>query len=259
MKISWPKGVPWSTKQAGEAHGCGSSACDQTIDHPIKLVEIAALFHQVAVWAVTIHLAVAKAPGITALRIKPDDFLGALADFTQAPVMRQIVIVARVTEHDHGRAFVHRANMIGNEIAERVAEIRVRVHVDDIALERDVECFLGIVVAEAFGHFTDIGDEDETAHARIESLQRIDELKHDALRTESDTSHRITTCGFSFLRFSKRSLNGTPPYSRFCRSVRLISKRPFLARLRRTVITFLSRCARRVTASFIFLSSSSVR
>src|SRR5579864_2276583 len=151
MKISWPKGDPWSTKQAAEARGCGSSACDQTIDHPIKLVEIAALFHQVAVRAVAIHLAVAEAPGITALRIKPDDFFGALADFTQAPVMRQVVIVARVAEHDHSRALVDRANMIGDEVAERVAEVRMRVHVDDVALERDVERFLGVVVAEAFG------------------------------------------------------------------------------------------------------------
>src|SRR5258708_27129374 len=82
-------------------------------------------------------------------------------------------------------------------------------------------------------------------------------MKRDALRTESETSHRITTCGFSFLRFSKRSLKGTPPYARFWRRVRLISKRPFFERLRRTVITFFRRCARRVTASFIFLSSSS--
>ena len=84
-------------------------------------------------------------------------------------------------------------------------------------------------------------------------------MKREALRTESETSHRITTCGFSRLRRSKRSLNGTPPYSRLWRSVRLISKRPFLARLRRIAMTFLSRCARRVTASFIFSSSSSLR
>src|SRR5258707_2325199 len=127
MQISWPKGAPWSTKQAAEAHGCGSSACDQAIDHPIKLVEIAALFHQVAVRSIAIHLAVAEAPGIAALRIKPNDFFGALADFTQAPVMRQIVIVAGIAEDYHGRALVHRADVIRNEIAKRVAEVGMSI------------------------------------------------------------------------------------------------------------------------------------
>src|SRR5580704_14826893 len=180
MRISWPKDAGWSTEQAAQPRRSSPSACDQAIDHAVKLVEIAALFHQVAVRSVAIHLAVAEAPRVAALRIKPDHSFGALADFTQTPIVRQVVIVARVAEHDHGRPLVHRTQMVGDEVAERVAEVRVSVHVDDIALERDVERFLGVVVAEAFGHLADVGDENKAAHARVEILQRVNELQHEA-------------------------------------------------------------------------------
>src|ERR1035437_2031616 len=172
--------------------------CGQPNELPIKLVEIAALFHQVAVRGVAIHFAVAEAPGIAAFRIKPDHFFGALADFTQAPFVREIVIVARVAEHDDGGALVDGAQMIGDEVAERVAEIRVGVYVDDVALECDVERFLGVIVAKAFGYFTDVGDEDEAAHARVEILQRVNELQHESRRV----AHRIRNVAQDYdLRF----------------------------------------------------------
>src|SRR5216683_1937585 len=164
MQISWTKEARWSTEHARKRRRSALSAGDQTIDDPIKLVEIAALFHHVAVRRVTIHLAIAKAPGVAALRIKPDDLFGALLDFADAPIVRQVVVVARVAEHDHGGALVDRADVIGNEAAERVAEIRMRVHIDNVALEGDVERFLRVVIAEMFGDFADIGDENETAH-----------------------------------------------------------------------------------------------
>src|SRR5208283_1393064 len=135
MRISWPKDAEWSTEQAAQPRRSSRSACDQAIDHAVKLVEIAALFHQVAVRGVAIHFTVAEAPGVAALRIKPDHSFGALADFTQAPVVRKIVIVARVAQHDDGGALVHGAQMICDEVAERVAEIRMGIHVDDIAGE----------------------------------------------------------------------------------------------------------------------------
>src|SRR5208283_152343 len=197
-KVSWPKDALWSTERAAQPRGSSPSACDQAIDHPIKLVEIAALFHQVAVRGVAIHFAVAEAPGIAAFRIKPDHFFGALADFTQAPVVRKIVIVARGAQHDDGGALVHGAQMIGDEVAERVAEIRMGIHVDDIAGERDIDRFLGVIVAEALGYFSDVGDEDEAAHARVEILQRVNELQHESRRV----AHRIRNVAQDYdLRF----------------------------------------------------------
>src|SRR5208283_1110759 len=186
-KVSWPKDALWSTERAAQPRGSSPSACDQAIDHPIKLVEIAALFHQVAVRGVAIHFAVAETTGIAAFRIKPDHFFGALADFTQAPIVREIVIVARVAEHDDGGALVDGAQMIGDEVAEGVAEIRVGIDVDDIALERDVERFVGVVVAKTLGYFSDVGDEDKAAHARIKILQRVNKLQHEARRV----AHRV--------------------------------------------------------------------
>ena len=136
----------------------------------VKLVEIAALLDQIAMRRVAFHLAIAEAPGVAALWIEPDDAAGALTDFTQAPIVRQIVVVARVAQHDNRGALVDRTNMVADEIAERAAEIRMRVNVDQIALERDVERFLDVVGTKMLGNFADVGDEDEAAHPRVKVL-----------------------------------------------------------------------------------------
>src|ERR1700674_1879229 len=107
------------------------------VDDAVKLVEIAALLDQIAMRRVAFHLAVAETPGIAALWVEPDDTAGALADFAQAPVVRQIIVVARVAQHDHRGALVDRPDMVAHEIAEGAAEIGMRIHVDEVALERD--------------------------------------------------------------------------------------------------------------------------
>src|ERR1700674_2917264 len=94
--------------------------------------------------------------------------------------MRQVVVVASVTQDDDRGPLVDGADMIGDEVAERAAKVRVRVHIDDITLECDVESFLHIVGAKTLRDLADIGYEDETAHARVEVLERIDELQHEA-------------------------------------------------------------------------------
>src|SRR5208282_6301677 len=97
------------------------------IDHAVKLVEIAALFDHVAVDRVAFHLAVTEAPGVAAFRIQPDYPFRTLLNFAQAPVVRQIIVVARVAQHDHGRPLVDRSDMVGHETTERIAEIRMGV------------------------------------------------------------------------------------------------------------------------------------
>src|ERR1700692_3353017 len=107
------------------------------VDDAIKLVEIAALLDQITMRRIAFHLTIAEAPSVAALWVEPDDATGALADFAQAPVVRQIIVVARVAQHDHRGALVDRPDMVTNEIAEGAAEIGVRIDVDDIALECD--------------------------------------------------------------------------------------------------------------------------
>src|ERR1700730_840794 len=117
-------------------------------DDAVKVVEIAAILDQIAMRRVAFHLAVAETPGVAALWVEPDDTAGALADFAQAPVVRQIVVVTRIAQHDHRGALVDRPDMVAHEIAEGAAEIGMRVYVNDIAPELDVEGFLDVVVAE---------------------------------------------------------------------------------------------------------------
>src|SRR5277367_4732996 len=94
--------------------------------------------------------------------------------------MRQVVIVARITQHDNRGPLINGADMIGDEITERSAEVGVRVHIDNITLQRYVESFLHIVGAKTLGDLADIGDEHKAAHARIKILERIDKLEHKA-------------------------------------------------------------------------------
>src|SRR6266567_2061731 len=52
-------------------------------------------------------------------------------------------------------------------------------------------------------------------------------MKREALRTESETSHRVMSFGFSRCRRRKRTSMGMPPYWRLFRMVRRESSRPF--------------------------------
>ena len=62
---------------------------------------------------VPFHLAVAESPRVAAFRIEPNYAPGALANFAQAPIMRQIVVIARIAQNDNRGPFVNRADMIG--------------------------------------------------------------------------------------------------------------------------------------------------
>src|SRR5579883_738183 len=130
--------------------------------------------------SVALHLAIAESPCAAALGIEPDEPLGALANLAQAPVMRQVVVVARVAQNDHGGAPVDRADMVTHKGAEGVTEIRMGVHVYNITAERRVESLVEIAIAKLGRDLADLGDEHVAAHARIEVLQRIDELQHEA-------------------------------------------------------------------------------
>src|SRR5579875_394525 len=91
------------------------SARHQPVDDVIELIEVAALLDQVAMRSVALHLAVAEAPGVLAFRIEPDELLGAAFDFAQAPVVRQVVVVAPVAQHNHRGLHVDRADVVLHE------------------------------------------------------------------------------------------------------------------------------------------------
>src|SRR6476620_6840781 len=106
------------------------------IDNLIKLIDAAALFRDVTIRRVTRHFAVADAPGHAALGIEPDELLGFLFNTPQPPIVRPVVIVAPVTDDQHRGLAVHCGKTVFVELLEGATEIRVRKHVDDIALEQ---------------------------------------------------------------------------------------------------------------------------
>ncbi len=81
-------------------------------------------------------------------------------------------------------------------------------------------------------------------------------MKRDALRTESDTSHRVTSLGFSRCRRRKRISMGMPPYCRLLRIVRRESSRPFSSWRWRIASASLILRASRATTAFIWATSS---
>src|SRR5512147_1932386 len=93
----------------------------EAINHAIELIQIATLFDDVAVGQIAVHLAVTEAPRQAVLGVEPDDLLGALLDFLQHPLVRQIVVVARVAEHDHGGLVVHGGQVVAMEAAKRAS------------------------------------------------------------------------------------------------------------------------------------------
>src|SRR5215469_6164645 len=102
---------------------------------------------------VAFHFAVAESPRIAALRIEPNYPPSALRDFPQRPVMRQIVVISRVAENDNCCPLINSADMVGRKITKRPSEIRMRVHINDITLERYVQRMFDIMHAEMLGHF----------------------------------------------------------------------------------------------------------
>src|SRR5262249_25233439 len=80
----------------------------QTIDDAVQLIQIAALLDHIAVRQIAIHFAVAEAPRQAILRVQPDHLLGALVNLLEHPLVRQIVVVARIAQDDHAGLIVHR-------------------------------------------------------------------------------------------------------------------------------------------------------
>ena len=168
---------------------CARSYGHETIDDAVELVQVPALFDHGAVWGVAIHFTVAEAPRHAVLGIEPDHLLCAELHVLQRPFVRQIVVVPRVAEHDHRRPVVHGRQMLAMERPECPPEVRVRVHVDDVAGERGVERHVRIVFGEELRHLTDVGDEDEAPHLRVEVLECVDELQHEARDVADGVRH----------------------------------------------------------------------
>src|SRR5262245_27894029 len=99
--------MPRSDNGASLRKGFGTSIPESlsdhhSVDHAVELIQVATLFDHVAMRQVAIHLAVAESPRHTVLGIEPDELLRALADLLQNPFVRQVVVVPRVAEDDHG-------------------------------------------------------------------------------------------------------------------------------------------------------------
>src|SRR5262247_203312 len=108
---------------------------DELVDHLDQLPHRPALLDDVAGRRVERHHAVADAPAPLALGVEPDDALDALADLTDGPRLRVIVVVASVAEDEHGGLPVERLDLGTAEPAERVAEVGPAVVVDGGRLE----------------------------------------------------------------------------------------------------------------------------
>src|SRR5438552_3109884 len=147
--------------------GARASHQHQSVDHFVELVQVAALLDDVAVREVAIHLAVAESPRHLVLRVEPDELFRALLDLLQHPLVREIVVVARVTEDDHGRVARDRRQVVAMEESERTPEVGVRIDVDHVAADRLVDRLVDLVLLEELGDLADVGDEDERAHLRV--------------------------------------------------------------------------------------------
>ena len=66
------------------------------------------------------------------------------------------------------------------EESERTPEVGVRIDVDHVAADRLVDRLVDLVLLEELGDLADVGDEDERAHLRVEVLERVHELQHEA-------------------------------------------------------------------------------
>src|SRR6185369_1450355 len=103
-----PKGV----RNVNPQRTARTSTDDHAIDHAVQLVQVPALLDDVAIRQIAIHLAVAEAPGHAVLRVQPDELFRALADLLERPLVRQVVVVPSVAEHDHRRVTGDRGQMI---------------------------------------------------------------------------------------------------------------------------------------------------
>src|SRR3989454_323657 len=159
----------------------------QAVDHVVELVQVPALLDQGAVGRVAVHLAVAEAPGHLVLGVEPDDLFGALLHVLEHPVVRQVVVVAPVAQDDDRGALVHRGQEVPVEGLEGTPEVRVGVDVDDVAVERRLDRVVDVALLEEARDLAYLGDEDEAPHLRVEVLERVDELEHEARHV----AHRV--------------------------------------------------------------------
>src|SRR5581483_12042425 len=132
--------------------------------------------HKVAIRRVAVHLTIPKPPGQLAFRIEPDDLLGALSHITQHPFMRQIIIIPGISKDQHSRAFVDHREIVPMKRAKRPPEVRVRVDVDDISPQGEINSAMNFILFKESGDVTQISDKNEAAHASIKILHRIDKL-----------------------------------------------------------------------------------
>ncbi len=113
--------------------------------------------------------------------------LGPHLDVAQHPFVGQVVVVAGVAQDDQGGAPVHAAEVVAVKCAKCPAEIRMGEDVDNVARQRLFDRLLRVSLFEELRDLPDLADEDEAAHARIQVLERVDELQHEARHI----AHRI--------------------------------------------------------------------
>src|ERR1700730_13845587 len=160
---------------------------DELVHHLDELPHRAALLHDVTGRGVERHHAVADAPAPLAFRVEPDDALHPLADLPDRPRLGIVVVVARVTQDQHGGLAVERIEVGAHEPAEREAEVGAAVIVDRRGLQRPFDRVVDRVGGEGLGDLRDLGDEDVGAHAREALLQVPHQLQHET----GGVAHRV--------------------------------------------------------------------
>src|SRR6267142_2208561 len=121
--------VPGGQSLKPSSGGVRASHEYHAVDHLVELVQVSTLLDDVTVREVAIHLAVAESPRHLVLRVQPDELFRALLDLLQHPLVRQVVVVARVAEDDDGRVARDRRQVVAMEQTKRASEVGVRVDV----------------------------------------------------------------------------------------------------------------------------------
>src|SRR5262245_25511860 len=152
----------------------------QLIDDLHELRDGAAFLHDIAGRRVEWHDAVADAPAPLAFRVQPDDALHPLANLTDGPGLRVVVVVPGITQDEHGGLPIERVELGLGEAAERVPEVGAAMIVHGGRLERPVDRTVHRVRVEGLRDLRDLGHEHVGAHAREALLQAPHELEHEA-------------------------------------------------------------------------------
>src|SRR3989337_1088500 len=111
----------------------------QTLDDLGQLPHRSTLSQHVTARRIGRHRAVGQTPFPLALRVQPDDALHPLADPTQGPLLRIVVVVPRIAQDEDRCPRVETAQLGVGAFAEGAPEVRLAVIIDGRLTERQLD------------------------------------------------------------------------------------------------------------------------